>query len=398
MERIVELMQQRQEGYGQFPQMVTSEKSPDVVTKNLVGIFQSNPDLRLPIMGPGTRYEYIVGGGLLPFVSQLAGIVGPVAVITDTNTGPLYAQSCGAVDIVVEVPPGQQYKTLTVVQSVCEQLIEKGFDRSGTIIGLGGSVISGLAGFVAAVYMRGVDCVHCPTSLLAMVDTSIGGKAGINLPQGINLIGAFKQPTAVIADVATLQSLSPQEFASGMAEVVKHSLIDDTDLFGQIESGNWARQAGTLVPPLADLQALVARAIQVKIKIVQEDPFDRGRRKVLNLGHTFAHAIEQVSAHAIRHGNAVAMGLVAAANLSARLGHCTPTLQERLEPVLIDAGLPVRIPQHVDLSQVIDAMRRDKKAASGRVRFVLLRDFGDVFVTDEVAHEAVRATLEALRG
>jgi len=396
MERIVELMQHRQEGYEQFPQMVTSEKTPDMITKNLVGLFQSNPDLRLPIMGPGTRYEYVVGEGLLPFVTQLAGIVGPVAVITDTNTGPLYAQSCGPVDMIIEVPPGQHHKTLTVVQSICEQLVEKGFDRSGTIIGLGGSVISGLAGFVAAVYMRGVDCVHCPTSLLAMVDTSIGGKAGINLPQGINLIGAFKQPTAVVADVATLQSLSPREFASGMAEVIKHSLIDDADLFAKIESGGWVRKAGTLVPPLPDLQALVSRAIQVKIKIVQEDPFDIGRRKVLNLGHTFAHAFQQVTEHAICHGEAVAMGLVAAANLSARLGHCASSLQERLESVLVDAGLPPRIPAHVSRSRVFEAMRRDKKAASGRIRFVLLRDIGDVFVAEEVPHSAVSETLRAL--
>lgn len=397
MERIVELMQQRQEDYGQFPQMVTSEKTPDAVTNNLIGLFQANPDQRVSITGAGKHYEYIVGGGLLPFVKNLAGIAGPVAVITDTNTGPLYAQSCGPVDAVIQVPPGQQHKTLTMVQSICEQLIEKGFERNGTIIGLGGSVISGLAGFVAAVYMRGVDLVHCPTSLLAMVDTSIGGKAGINLPQGKNLVGAFKQPTAVIADVATLQSLSPAEFSSGMAEVIKHSLIDDAALFAQIEGGSWAREAGTLVPPLPDLQALVAQAIQVKIRIVQEDPFDRGRRNLLNLGHTFAHAIEQVCEHTIRHGEAVAMGLVAAANMSARLGHCAPELQERLEPVLVDAGLPVRIPAQLDLPRVYEAMRRDKKAASGRIRFILLRAIGDVFVSDTVRREQVMETLEDLK-
>lgn len=397
MERIVELMQLRQDDYGKFPQMVTSERTPDAVTKNLVGLFQANPDQRVPITGAGKRYEFIVGGGLLPFVKNLAGIAGPVAVITDTNTGPLYVQSCGPVDVVVEVPPGQQYKTLATVQSICEQLIEKGFERKGTIIGLGGSVISGIAGFVAAVYMRGVDLVHCPTSLLAMVDTSIGGKAGINLPQGKNLVGAFKQPTAVIADVATLQSLSPGEFSSGMAEVIKHSLIEDAALFAQIESGSWAREAGTLVPPLPALQTLVAQAIQVKIRIVQEDPFDQGRRNVLNLGHTFAHAIEQVCEHTIRHGEAVAMGLVAATNLSARLGHCTPELQERLEPVLTDAGLPTRIPAHIDLPRVYEAMRRDKKAASGRIRFVLLRGIGDVFVTDTVTRGQLLETLEDLR-
>jgi 3-dehydroquinate synthetase len=198
----------------------------------------------------------------------------------------------------------------------------------------------------------------------------------------------------VIADVATLQSLSPEEFSSGMAEVIKHSLIDDAALFARIESGSWTREAGTLVPPLADLQTLVAQAIQVKIRIVQEDPFDQGRRNVLNLGHTFAHAIEQVCEHTIRHGEAVAMGLVAAANLSARLGHCSPSLQDRLEPVLADAGLPNRIPDPIDLPGVYEAMRRDKKAASGRIRFVLFRAIGDVFVTDAVTRAQVLETLE----
>jgi len=395
--RIVDLMQQREEDYGRFPQMVTSEKTPDEVTRNLVGIFQANPDLRMSITAPDVRYEFIVGGGILPFVSQLAGIDGPVAVITDSNIGSLYAESCGHADAVISVPPGQQHKTLTTVQSICEELVEKGFDRSTTVIALGGSVISGLAGFVAATYMRGIDIVQCPTSLLAMVDTSIGGKAGINLPQGKNLIGAFKQPKAVIADVATLQSLSPREFASGMAEVIKHSLIGDPDLFTKIENGTWIRKAGELQPPLAELQTLVAQAIQVKVNIIQEDPFDRGRRNVLNLGHTFAHAIEIVSSHAVRHGEAVAMGLVAAANLSARLGYCPTTLQNRIEASLEATALPTRIPADVHPQGLYKTMSLDKKKKAGRLRFVLLRDIGDVFVTDAVDKKAVIETVEKLK-
>jgi len=154
MQRIVGLLAQRKEDYGRFPQMITSEKTPDEVTRNLMGIFQANPDLRMQITAPGVSYEYIVGGGILPFVSLLAGIDGPTAVITDSNIGPLYAESCGKTDLVITVPPGQQYKTLDTVQSICEELVEKGFDRSTTILALGGSVISGLAGFVAATYMR----------------------------------------------------------------------------------------------------------------------------------------------------------------------------------------------------------------------------------------------------
>ncbi len=396
IERIVEIMQQREEGYGRFPQLATSDKMPEEVIKDLAGIIQADPDLRLPITTPSVRYEFIVGGGLLPFVTQLACIGEPVAIITDSSVRPLYVQSCGPVDVIVAVPPGGQHKTLATVQSIFDQLLESGFDRSGTIIALGGAVISELAGFVAATYMRGVDFVQCPTSLLAMVDTSIGGKAGVDLPQGKNLIGVFKQPKAVIADVATLQSLPPREFASGMAEVIKHSLIADTDLLNKIENGNWKRESGALQPPLSDLQALVAQAIQVKIHIVQEDPFDQGRRTVLNLGHTFAHAIEQVSGFDIRHGEAVSMGLVAAANLSARLGYCSSALQDRIESMLVDAALPIRIPGNVSPDRLLSAMSSDKKKTAGRLRFVLLRDIGDVFVTDAVTQPAVLETLEEL--
>ena len=396
MARVVELLHQREEAYGRFSQLETSAITPDEVTQKLMGIFQANPDLRLPITAPGVRYDYIVGGGILPFIAQLAGIGGPIAVITDSNIGPLYAQSCGRIDAIVEVPPGGQHKTLTTVQSACEELLEKGFDRSGTILALGGSVISEFAGFVAATYMRGVDYVQCPTSLLAMADTSIGGKVSVNLPQGENLIGAFKMPKAVIADVATLQSLPPREFAAGMAEVIKHSLIADTELLNKIEAGNWKREPGVLQPSLPELQAMVAQAIQVKVRIVQEDPYDKGIRNILNLGHTFAHAIERITGHAIRHGEAVAMGLVAAANLSVRVGYCSSALQNRIEALLEATALPTRIPGHVSPDGLLQAMRADKKKKAGRLRFVLLRDIGDVFVTDEVERKAVLETLKEL--
>ncbi len=395
--RIIELMRQRQEEYGRFPAMVTSGKTPDVVTKILYGILQANPDLRVPITAANDRYEFIVGGGILPFVNHLAGITGPVAIITDSNVGPRFAKSCGPVDVIIEVSPGQENKNLATVQSICEQLIENEFGRNGTIIGLGGSVISGLAGFVSAVYMRGVDCIHCPTTLLSMIDTSIGGKAGINLAQGKNLIGAFKQPKAVIADVATLQSLSQSEFAYGMAEVIKHGLIAGGKLFEELEGRSWLWESASLKLSLSKLQQLVAQAIQVKVQIVQEDPFEKGRRTVLNLGHTFAHAIEFASHHKVKHGEAVAMGLVAAANLSTRLGYCSPELQERLESILQVNGLPKRIPSYVDMQRVMEAMRRDKKATSGRIRFVLLRQIGEAFVTDAVPPEKVMMTLSDLR-
>lgn len=398
MDRIVELLHQRREAYGQFSQLETSAAGPDEVTQKLIAIFQVNQDLRLSIAAPDVRYDYIVGSGILPSIAQLAGINGPIAIITDKNVGSLYAQSCGQVDMIVQILPGGQHKTLNNVQAICEELVEKGLDRSGTIIALGGSVISELAGFVAANYMRGVDCVQCPTSLLAMADTSIGGKVSVNLPQGQNLIGAFKMPKAVIADVATLQTLPPQEFTAGMAEIIKHGLIADSNLLGKVENGNWKRKRGGLQPPLPELQALVAQAIQVKVRIVQEDPYDKGIRQTLNLGHTFGHAIELVSSHRIHHGEAVAMGLVAAANLSARLGYCSAALQERIESALTAVGLPHRIPASVERDRLFHAMGSDKKKKAGRLRLVLLRDIGDVFVTDDIPDLALHETLKALIG
>jgi 3-dehydroquinate synthase len=257
-------------------------------------------------------------------------------------------------------------------------------------------VVGDVAGFVAATYMRGVNFVQCPTSLLAMVDTSIGGKTGLDLPQGKNLIGFFKQPTAVIADVATLQTLPSEEFSSGMAEVIKHGLLADTDLLQKVESGNWHYEPDSFYPPLSDLQSLVAQAIQVKIAIVQEDPFERGRRSTLNLGHTFAHAIEQVSGYKVRHGEAVAMGLVAAANLSARLGYCSFALQERITLALSKVGLPTRIPKSLVAESLLKAMGSDKKRVAGQLRFVLLHEVGQAFVTDAVPEAALLATLREI--
>lgn len=397
LEHIVELLHQREKGYGQFPQFVTSEKNPETVAEDLAGIIAGGPDVRLPIAAPGDRYEFIVGGGLLPFISQLAGIDGPIAIITDDTVGSLYTQSCGSVDVVVSISPGRRNKTLATAQSIYEQLLEGDFDRSGTVIALGGTVISELAGFIAATYMRGVDCVQCPTSLLAMVDTSIGGKTGVDLPNAKNLIGAFKQPKTVIADIATLQSLPPRAFASGMAEVIKHSLIADSDLLQKIESGSWIQTSREIGQQASEIQALVAQAIQVKINIVQEDPFDQGLRAVLNFGHTFANAIERLSHHSVNHGEAVAMGMVAATNLSVKLGHCPEELQARVESVLMSAGLPTRIPTNLVPKQLFKAMRSDKKKKAGKLRYVLLKDVGDVFVTDQVPEDAVLDTFAALK-
>ena len=310
-ERIVDLLQERSDHYLRFPQIVTDDKEPSDIARSLVEFVNTGPK-SLVIENPQKNYEYIVGAGLLPFLKQLTGIQEKIVIITDQEVKSLYGPSCASIGYIIEIPSGRRHKSLATVQFVYNQLLEKGFDRNGTIISLGGSVVGDIAGYVAATYMRGVNLIQCPTSLIAMVDTSVGGKVGIDLPQGKNLIGVYKQPAKVIADVATLQTLPQPDFASGMAEVIKHGLIAESNLLEQVELGHWAKNWDRSPSYIGELQRLVAQAIQVKINIVQADPFEQGQRSILNLGHTFAHAIEQVSNNAFRHGEAVAMGLVAA--------------------------------------------------------------------------------------
>ncbi len=336
-----------------------------------------------PVTHPTGAYTVTVGSDLLPNLRQIAGIKGDIALISDSNVAPLHAEKIGKTAVTITIPAGENHKTLDSVRDIYDQLLAAGIDRKGTIVALGGGVIGDMAGFAAATYLRGIPFVQCPTSLLAMVDASVGGKTGVDRPQGKNLVGAFKQPIAVLADISTLQTLPKEELASGMAEVIKHTLLD----------GRF-----TLPSPITDWQALVSGAIQVKRDVVQEDPFEQGRRATLNLGHTFGHAIEQVSGYAVRHGEGVAIGLVLAANLSARLGVCPPALQSEIETILSAHHLPTRIPADLPAAALYKAMWTDKKKAAGKLRFILLRGIGDAFVTEELIEEtAVMQTLNALQ-
>jgi shikimate kinase/3-dehydroquinate synthase len=394
-EQIVELLQERKQGYQRFLKLTTDDKKPTDVTANLLEFIRKSPK-QFAIDNPAQPYEFIVGSSILPFTRQLSGTDGMLVVITDSVVGNLYANSCGSVDHVITIPGSNPEKTLDAVQSIYGQLLDIGFDRSGTIIALGGSVIGDIAGFVAATFMRGVGLVQCPTSLLAMADTSIGGKNSLDLPQGKNLIGSFKQPSMVLADVATLSTLPPAELISGMAEVIKHGLLADTDLLQRIEACDWQGKTGSPAASAAEIQTLVAQAIQVKISFVQKDPFDRGIRSHLNLGHTFAHAIETVSDNHIRHGEAVAMGLAAAADLSARSGCCSFDLKDRIDSVLTAVGLPNRIPATLPPESILGAMNRDKKRVARSIRFVLPVEIGKVIVADDIPAALILNTLRAV--
>lgn len=406
--RIRVLLAERAPFYARFRPIDTGGKHAGAVAEEIIGLIRAGLRERLTVRYPGGSYDIITGEDVLPEAVQLAGLSAPVAVITDDQVGPLHAHHIGKPEAaglagepaIVTIPAGEQHKHLDTVRTIYDQLLAAGIDRSGAVLALGGGVVGDVAGFAAATFMRGIDFALCPTSLLAMVDASIGGKTGVDLPQGKNLVGAFKQPQAVLADINTLATLPRAEFTAGLAEVAKHGLIADPVLWRRLMIEDWAIDPWQLEADRllrATLQSLVVQAIRVKRDVVEEDPFERGRRAVLNLGHTFGHAVEQVSGYTIRHGEAVAMGLAAAAHLSARLGECSPELPGTIEQVLIRLGLPARIPDNLNPAALYAAMGSDKKKKAGQLRFVLLHDLGDVFVRGDVPETVVLEVLEKVQ-
>ncbi len=396
--RITELLTARRTLYNQFPQIDTTGKSPAAIVEEIMPLVATYRPITVP--HPTGSYQILVGNGAIWSLHEISGTNTTVAVISDDHVAPLYAEQVARQFEQAHsftVPAGEQFKTLATVNGLYSQLLDAGIDRQSVVIALGGGVVGDMAGFIAATYMRGIGFVQCPTTLLAMVDASIGGKTGVDLPQGKNLVGAFKQPLAVVADLSTLHTLPEAELAAGMAEVVKHGLIAAPGLFTELEQLPARDSQATLLHYLPEIGRIVTTAIEVKRDIIAEDPFEQGRRAVLNLGHTFGHAIEQVSGYAVRHGEGVAMGLVAAANLSARLDLASAALQQRIEATLHHVKLPTRVPGHLDIDKLMVAMRSDKKKTQGTVRFVLIRDVGDVLVSADVTDSAVRATWAAIR-
>jgi len=288
----------------------------------------------------------------------------------------------------ITVPDGEPYKTLATVADIYTQLAEMGVERSDTLLALGGGVVGDLAGFAAATYLRGVRFVQVPTSLLAMVDASVGGKTGVDLPQGKNLVGAFKQPAAVIIDPDCLKTLPEAELRSGSAEVIKSGLLGDAELFAALAAG--AGQPDEWRSP----QGLdwIERALRVKIRIVEEDPYEGGRRALLNLGHTPGHALEALSGYTLRHGEAVSIGMVAAARLAVELGAAPPELSGQLEALLKAYGLPTACPPY-PVADLLTAMQQDKKRRQGKLRWVLPVRPGEAILHDDVPETLVRQTL-----
>ena len=343
-------------------------------------------------------YPIFIGTGLIADAAHYAPYLAghQVLVVSNETVAPLYL---GAVlsalpskqVATVILPDGETYKTLEVLNRVFDTLLAERFARDCTLIALGGGVVGDMAGFAAACYQRGVAFIQVPTTLLAQVDSSVGGKTGVNHPLGKNMIGAFHQPRAVIADTSTLDTLPDRELSAGLAEVIKYGLIRDRAFFDWLE----ARMPALRAREPATIAEAVARSCRCKAEIVAADEREAGQRALLNLGHTFGHAIETGTGYGTwLHGEAVATGMCLAADLSRRLGWLTEADVARIRNLIVAAGLPVTPPPEVTTERFLALMSVDKKVQAGQLRLVLLEQIGEAVVTAAFDPRALQATLE----
>ena len=337
-------------------------------------------------------YPIVIGNELLAGGFNLSDYVsGPdCLVVSNTTVGPLYAEKlldclAGKQVRVIELPDGEAYKTVETLQSVLDHLVETGAGRDATVIALGGGVVGDVTGFAAACYMRGIAFIQVPTTLLAQVDSSVGGKTGVNHPRGKNLIGAFHQPRAVLIDTDTLGTLPDREFKAGLAEVIKYGAIVDADFFTWLEDNVDA----LLARDQAALATAIRRSCELKAAVVADDERESGRRAILNFGHTFGHAIERCQGYGEwLHGEAVAAGMVMAAALSDVAG------ADRLRGLLQRAGLPIE-PPAISVNDWMAAMGMDKKVQNKKLRFVMLRELGDAYVSTDFDADRLQRVLGA---
>ncbi|MDJ0657620.1 MAG: 3-dehydroquinate synthase [Xanthomonadales bacterium] len=343
-------------------------------------------------------YVVYIGSGLLGRRDLLQEVLGSgkVFVVTNDTVGPLYLDTLlaglpGERTSVITLPDGESHKTLQTWQTIQDQLVQHGALRDATVVALGGGVVGDIGGFAAATYMRGIQYVQVPTTLLAQVDSSVGGKTGVNHISGKNLIGAFHQPRRVIVDLDTLNTLPTREYRAGLAEVIKYGLIRDPSFLDWLESH---------MPALLDLDPAatsraIAESVRHKAEVVAADELEKGMRALLNLGHTFGHAIESLTGYTqLLHGEAVSIGMVLAARLSSQLGMLESSDVKRVNDLLDSAGLPVALPAGLTPRAMLDSMAMDKKNRAGRLRLILLEALGEAVVRDDVSPEQVSCALE----
>jgi len=347
-------------------------------------------------------YDVQIGRGLLQDVGiELTRLrcSGKVGVVTDRNLAAHYlkpvARALKAADyrvVPIVLPPGERTKTLRSIGTVMDALVQARFERSSTLLALGGGVIGDITGFAAAIYQRGIPFVQVPTSLVAQVDSSVGGKTGVDHPKGKNLIGAFNQPRAVLIDPATLRTLPEREWIAGLAEVIKYGVIEDEVFFEYLEQH---------MPPIltlsdAPVTHIVKRSCEIKARVVSEDEREADRRRILNFGHTIGHALESLGGYrGLIHGEAVAVGMVYEADLARHLGYCDQGVVTRLRTLIAAAGLPIRMP-NVPFRALWDAMQQDKKVSAGTVYCVIPERIGSVQIVP-LAKEETRAWYATIR-
>ncbi len=290
------------------------------------------------------------------------------------------------------LPPGERYKTPNSLQKIYDAALQNRLERTSTMVALGGGVVGDMTGFAAATWLRGINVVQVPTSLLAMVDAAIGGKTGVNHPQGKNLIGAFHQPRFVLIDSQVLKTLPPREFRAGMAEVIKYGIIWNADLFAKLEAAKRLDQMRYVDEEL--LSYILSCSCQAKADVVSQDEKEAGLRAILNYGHTIGHAVESLTGYkVVNHGEAVGIGMVAAGEIAVQLEMWTVGEAQRQNKLIEKAGLPSKLPQGLDIEEIIDTLQTDKKVKDGQVRFVLPSKIGEVIVTDKVSADVIRQVL-----
>ncbi len=400
-EQVEDLLARRAEAYAALPLHVdTTGQSPTEVAQSVVELLGEKT---LWVRHPGGSYPVRIGQGALARLGDAmrgGGIErsAPVALVSNPTVhayhGDVAAKALYRAGYTVEiclVPDGEANKRLSTVARLYDQLLEYGFDRQGIVVGMGGGVTTDLCGFVAATYLRGVRWVQVPTTLLAMVDASIGGKTAVNLPQGKNLVGAFWSPQLVVADPRLLTTLPEAEIRCGMAEVIKHAILADPELFAWLSSAPVAAETWWSAAAVDRL----SRAMQVKIGVIEDDPEERGARVVLNLGHTAGHALEVASGHTVPHGEAVAFGMVVAARLAVRLGRLERAVGEEIEQTISRWRLPTRCVE-ISVDRLVVAMQHDKKRTKDGLRWILPSAIGKVECVENVSETDVRRVLAEL--
>lgn len=408
--RIRELMQQRAQIYEAASHFAveTDGMTPEQVVHTIMDRYESQLTASHAVTVPLADRTYTIhieeglitqGNGAQRLTQAID--TNRICIVTHPGLATPYAaplqkalEECGADVVTIAIPPGERYKTLRAVEKLYSAFLDARLDRKSLVIALGGGVLGDVVGFASASYLRGIRFVQAPTTLLAQVDSSVGGKTGVDLPAGKNLVGAFHQPSLVLVDPRTLNSLPPRELRSGVAEVIKYGIIYDEAFFAWIVQNLpllIARDAGSLT-------FAIRRSCEIKADVVGQDETEQGLRAILNFGHTIGHALEAVTQYRrYKHGEAIAIGMVSAALIGEEVGATPAAVTGRIAAACRTAGLPVLFPEEIETEAILEAAQRDKKTESGRLRFVLARAIGEVYVERNVPESAIKSALSRQR-